>query len=293
MRILLLGGDGQVGFELRETLTSLGETTVTTRATLDVGDAAALRSVLRAHRPDVVVNATAWTDVDAAERDVAGAMRINRDAVAILGEEAARARFGVVHYSTDFVFDGRASKPYVEDDATNPLSVYGRSKLEGERALLALDAPAMILRTAWVWSLRRKSFVTTILRVAREREVMRVVDDQIGNPTWARDLAFATARLLESMRDDVVAQIASARGVWHAVGEGAVSRYDFARAILEDDPARAEHVVRAVEPVRSQSFPLPAPRPKHAPLDASKLRTRFGIALPPWRDALRKAFATG
>jgi len=290
MRVLLLGAEGQLGFELRSTLASLGEITPATRATIDLADANALRSSVRAHAPHLVVNAAAWTDVDGAEKDPEGAMRINRDAVAILGEESVRAPFALVHVSTDFVFDGASTRAYVETDATNPLNVYGRSKLEGERALIDLDAPAIVLRTAWVWSLRRKSFVTTILRVAREREVMKVVDDQIGNQTLARDLAEAIARIVEPMRAEVVEGVRSARGLYHAAGTGAVSRFDFARAILDDDPARAEQVVRTLEPVPSEAFPLPALRPKHAPLDTTKLRERFGIELPAWRTSLRAAF---
>ena len=290
MRTLLLGADGQLGFELRSKLAHLGDLGAATRATVDLADGAALRSALRTHAPDLVVNAAAWTDVDGAEKDPEGAMRINRDAVAILGEESLRAPFALVHVSTDFVFDGASTRAYVETDATNPLNVYGRSKLEGERALLDLDAPALILRTAWVWSLRRKSFVTTILRVAREREVMKVVDDQVGNPTLARDLAEAIARIVEPLRADVVEGVRSARGLYHAAGTGAVSRFDFARAILDDDPARHEQVVRTLEPVPSEAFPLPARRPKHAPLDTTKLRDRFGVELPAWRTSLRAAF---
>ena len=303
MRVLLLGGDGQVGSELRTTLLPLGAVvavgapatmTVTTRASLDLGDLDALRSTIRAARPELVVCAAAWTDVDGAEADPDGAMRINRDAVAALGDESRRGRFAVLHFSTDFVFDGASGRAYVEDDPPNPLSVYGRSKLAGEQALLETDAPAIVLRTAWVWSLRRKSFVTSILRLARERPSLRVVDDQIGNPTWARDLAVASAAVVARARadagGDVHAGFTAARGVYHAAGAGAVSRFDFARAILDADPGKAEHVVTELLPVSSAAFPLPARRPTHAPLDPTRLRERFSVSLPPWRDALERAF---
>ncbi|GAC1394725.1 MAG: dTDP-4-dehydrorhamnose reductase [Polyangiales bacterium] len=301
MRVLLLGGDGQVGSELRTTLGAPGTLgtpaamTVTTRASLDLGDLDALRSTIRAARPELVVCAAAWTDVDGAEADPDGAMRINRDAVAAIGEESRRGRFALLHFSTDFVFDGASSgRAYVEDDPPNPLSVYGRSKLGGERALLETDAPAIVLRTAWVWSLRRKSFVTSILRLARERTSLRVVDDQIGNPTWARDLAVASAavvaRACADAGGDVHAGFTAARGVYHAAGAGAVSRFDFARAILDADPGKAEHVVTELLPVSSAAFPLPARRPTHAPLDPTRLRERFAVSLPPWRDALERAF---
>ncbi|MEO7097246.1 MAG: NAD(P)-dependent oxidoreductase, partial [Polyangiales bacterium] len=202
MKLLLLGADGQVGFELAPMLEALGEVVTTTRASVDLGDHASLRSAIASHRPDVVINAVAWTDVDGAERDPAGADRINHEAVAVLGDEARARKFALLHYSTDFVFDGEATRPYREDDATNPLSAYGRSKLAGERALLDGEAPAIVLRTAWVYSLRRKSFVTAILRAAHEREVLRVVDDQHGSPTFAHDLAHATVEVVRRLGAD-------------------------------------------------------------------------------------------
>jgi dTDP-4-dehydrorhamnose reductase len=289
VKLLLLGADGQVGFELAPMLEKLGDVVGTTRAALDVADEAALRGTLDTHRPDVVINAVAWTDVDGAERDPAGADRINRDAVAMLGEEARARRFALLHYSTDFVFDGESTRAYREDDAPHALSAYGRSKLAGERALLDANAPAIILRTAWVYSLRRKSFVTSILRAAHEREVLRVVDDQHGSPTFARDLAAASTRVLETLGKDPFAAIERVRGVYHAAGAGVVSRYDFARAIVELDPERATQTVRSIEPVPSSAYPLPAARPKYAPLDCGALARSFGVTLPPWRDALERA----
>jgi dTDP-4-dehydrorhamnose reductase len=287
MNFLLLGADGQVGFVLGPMLETLGRVVGTTRASLDLADPSALRSALDTHRPDVVINAAAWTDVDGAERDPDGADRINHQAVALLGEEARSRRFALVHYSTDFVFDGEATRAYREEDATNPLSAYGRSKLAGEHALV--DAPAIVLRTAWVYSLRRKSFVSSILRAAHEREVLRVVDDQHGSPTFADDLARATLEVLRRLGDDPFAALDEVRGVYHAAGAGTVSRYDFARAIVELDPQRATQTVRSIEPVPSTAYPLPAARPKYAPLDCGKLAARFAVTLPPWRDALERA----
>lgn len=291
MRILLLGADGQVGFACRASLARIAEVVATTRADVDVTSADALRATIDRARPDVVVNAVAWTDVDGAEKDEAGAMRVNAEAPAVLAELSRQKHFALVHYSTDFVFDGALDRAYVETDATNPLSAYGRSKLAGEREIMSRNAPAVVLRTAWVWSLRRKSFVTSILRLARERQTLRVVDDQIGSPTFADDLAEATARILD-VRDPFAA-IDEARGVYHAAGEGAVSRFDFARAIVELDAKRSEHEVKTIEPVPSNAFPLPAQRPKHAPLDCTKLRERFGVVLPPWRDSLARALGDG
>jgi dTDP-4-dehydrorhamnose reductase len=289
MQIVLLGSAGQLGLSLSGALGSFAQVTAFDRSSLDLGNVAGLREALRAARPAVVVNAAAFTDVDGAERDEAGAMRVNRDAVAALGEECRRLGAGLVHYSTDFVFDGKASRPYREDDPTAPLAAYGRSKLGGEQALAASGAPAIVLRTAWVYSPRRRSFVASILRLARERETLRIVSDQVGSPTFAGDLACATALLLYGMRKDPFGAIDEARGVYHLAGGGIATRFELAAETIAQDPGSAEHRVRHVEPVSTADYPLPAPRPAFAPLDCEKIRKRFGIALPFWKDALARA----
>jgi dTDP-4-dehydrorhamnose reductase len=289
MRVLLLGSGGQVGRALVGTLGSFAELKSLDRSALDFGRAAALRDALRGERPDVVVNAAAYTDVDAAEKDEEGASRVNAHAVAVLGEECVRARIGLVHYSTDFVFDGRATRPYTESDAPAPLGAYGRSKLAGERFLVDMGAPALILRTAWVYSLGRRSFVSSILRLARERDSLRVVADQVGSPTFAGDLAYATALIVFGMRTEPYEGIEQSRGVYHLAGGGAVSRSDLAAAVMELDPRRSEHRARTVDPIATGDYPLPAARPAFAPLDCSKAHETFGVALPHWRDALRRA----
>jgi dTDP-4-dehydrorhamnose reductase len=293
VRILLLGADGQVGHELWRALSCFAELVPATEADFDMTDSDELRERLRAARPDVVVNSAAFTDVDGAEKNPDAARRVNADAVAVLGEEALRAGIGLVHYSTDYVFDGAKTTAYVESDAANPLNEYGRSKLAGERALAEMDAPAVVLRTAWVWSLRKRSFVSSILRLARERETLRMVADQIGNPTFCRDLAVATAFMLYGMRSSVREQVRDARGIYHAAGTGSCSRYELARSIIALDPRQDEHKVRTIEPIRSDDCPLPARRPTNAPLDCSLLRDRFGIALPRWQDSLAHELRNG
>jgi dTDP-4-dehydrorhamnose reductase len=206
-----------------------------------------------------------------------------------MGEECRRLRAGLVHYSTDFVFDGKATRPYREDDPTAPLGAYGRSKLAGEHALAQAGAPALVLRTAWVYTTWRKSFVSAILRLARERETLRIVVDQVGNPTYAGDLAVATALMLYGIRAHPFEAIDAARDVYHVAGGGQATRYELAQAIIELDPRKQEHKVRAVEPIAASDYPLPAARPAYAPLDCAKLRAGFGIALPAWRDALARA----
>jgi dTDP-4-dehydrorhamnose reductase len=184
------------------------------------------------------------------------------------------------------VFDGKATAPYVETDATSPLSAYGRSKLAGEKALAEMQAPALVLRTAWLYSLRRKSFVSQVLKLAREREELSVVTDQVGNPTWCRDLARVTAGILERLEPDPHAFALEHRGIYHAAGKGHCSRYELARAIIEGDPRRHEHAVKRVLPVTADKFPAPAARPAFAPLDGTKLEQRFGVAFKPWQQAL-------
>jgi dTDP-4-dehydrorhamnose reductase len=289
MNVVLLGSAGQVGVLLAGALGCFAKVTAFDRSTLDLSDLDALRLALREARPAVVINAAAFTDVDRAEREEAAATRVNGDAVAALGEECRRLRAALVHYSTDFVFDGRASKPYREDDATAPLGAYGRSKLAGERALVESEAPALILRTAWVYSPGRRSFVASILRLARERETLRIVSDQAGSPTFAGDLACATALLVHGVRRDPFGAIDEARGVYHLAGGGIATRFELAAATIAGDPRAGEHRVTKLEPVASTEYPLPAARPAFAPLDCEKMQKRFGIALPPWRDALVRA----
>jgi len=289
MKILVLGGRGQVGSDVQAPLACFGEVVAADFGEVDLGDLDALRAYVRGVAPDLIVNAAAYNEVDRAEQDEASAFRVNAEAVALLGEEMKRARGALLHYSTDFVFDGTTSRPYVETDAPNPLGRYGASKLAGERALAELDAPAIVLRTAWVWSLRRKSFVSAMLKLARERQTLKIVADQVGCPTSARDLAEVTALIAYGARRDVHAAFAEARGVYHAAGAGACSRFELARAAIELDPKRAEHVVETLEPVPTSAYPLPARRPAHAPLDCSKLQARFGITLPAWRASLARA----
>src|SRR5258708_18989990 len=249
------------------------------REASDVADVDAVRALVRARGPDVIVTASAYTDVDRAEQEPAVAHVVNARLVGMLGEEAERMRAGLIHFSTDFVFDGEKKSPYTEADVPRPLGEYARSKLAGEKALLDLDAPAIVFRTAWVYSLRRKSFVTTMLRLARERDTLEGVTDQVGSPTYCRDLAKAVSDILRAMESDAPEAIHASRGIYHLAGGGSVSRFDFARAIFELDPKKSEHKVKSVIPIRTEDFPLPAQRPLRTPLDCAKARARFGVAL--------------
>jgi dTDP-4-dehydrorhamnose reductase len=291
MRVLVLGADGHLGHELCGALGCFATVVRAARAEVDLTDLDAVRGAIATHAPDVLLNAASYNDVDHAEQEPEVAMRVNAEAVAVMGEQAARRRFALVHYSSDFVFDGTKPTPYVETDAPAPINAYARSKLAGERALEDLHAPALVLRTAWVYGLRRKSFVSTMLHLARERADLRVVADQVGSPTFCRDLAHATSLIVFGVRSDPCRAFHSARGVYHLAGSGSASRYELAIAAMELDPRKWEHKVRRVEPVPAAEFALPAARPLTTALDCAKIEERFGVRLPPWRDGLRRALA--
>ena len=276
MRILLTGRNGQVGWEVQKALAPLGELTALGRAELDLSDAGRLREAVREANPDVIVNAAAYTAVDKAESEREAAFAVNATAPGILAEEAKRNGALLVHYSTDYVFDGAKPVPYVEEDEPNPINVYGASKLAGERAIAGSGCRYLILRTSWVYGPRGSNFLLTILRVARERPELPVVDDQIGAPTSSRAIARATAQVLRP----------GAHGTYHLSAAGQVSWCGFARAIL----ARAG-VATAVVPIRSEDYPAAARRPRNSRLDCSRLRETFGVALAPWEAGLAEVMA--
>lgn len=291
MKCLLIGADGQLGFELTRALAPLGElvgTTLTGRApggvaceALDLSDLAQVAALAARHRPDLIVNAAAYTAVDRAEDEPALAKAINAEAVAVLARHCADHGARLVHYSTDYVFDGAATRPYREDDATAPLGVYGRTKRDGEDAVRASGCAHMIFRTAWVYAARGHNFLRTMLRLAAERDELRVVADQVGSPTPARWLAQVTALAL--------AQGKGIDGTWHVVADGQTSWHGFAAAIVEDAVA-AGLLARAprVTPIATADFPTRARRPAYSRLDTGKLARDFGLRLPDWREGVRQ-----
>jgi len=283
MRILLTGTSGQVGGELAKLLPAHGDVVAMDRAALDLADADAVAAAMRAAKPDIVVNAGAYTAVDLAERERDLAFAVNARAPQILAEEARRTGAVLVHYSTDYVFDGRATQPYREDDATAPLGVYGRSKLAGERALRDSGCDHLILRTAWVYAARGHNFLRTMLRLAGEREQLRIVADQRGAPTSARLIAAATALAL-------LRQLDSGRtlgGTYHLSAGGVCTWYDFALALLQR-AAAAGVIARVpdVVPIATADYPTRATRPAYSVLDTTRFRTTFGLQLPPWQSGL-------
>jgi len=284
-RILLIGKDGQVGFELRRTLAPLGKLVTPDRGELDLADAGSIRSGVREARPEVIVNAGAYTAVDRAESEPELARAVNATAPGILAEEARRLGALLVHYSTDYVFDGQKTDPYTEEDPPAPLNLYGRSKLEGERAIAAAGCAHLILRTSWVYGVRGANFLLTMLRLGREREELRIVDDQVGAPTWSRDVAQATTAILARIADPDSGDAAAWSGVYHLTAGGQTSWCGFARAIFGEAGALIPRVPRLI-PVGTADYPLPARRPRNSVLSSTKVQARFGIALPPWQEAL-------
>ena len=289
-RILLTGAAGQVGWELRRTLAPLGEVVAPPRAALDLRDAEALRRCVAEVCPAAVVNAAAYTAVDRAEEEPGAARAINAVAPGVLAEAAARAGALMVHYSTDYVFDGTGSRPYRESDPTAPLGVYGCTKLEGEEAIAGAGGAHLVFRTSWVYGTRGHNFLRTVLRLVREREELRVVDDQVGAPTWSRMLAEATAAVLARCRSRGRFVLEpGASGVYHATGGGETSWHGFAQALVDADPAAHEHVCRVVHPISTAEYPTPARRPAYSVLDSDRLQAAFGVRLPHWREQLELA----
>lgn len=280
MRILLTGVNGQVGWELRRTLAPLGEVIAADRKVLDLADTAHIRSQVAALAPDLIVNPAAYTAVDQAESEPALAYAIN---AAAPGELAA-CGVPLVHFSTDYVFDGRKGDAYTEADAPNPLGVYGASKRAGEDAVAQAGTPHLILRTSWVYGLRGRNFLLTMQRLARERETLSVVDDQFGAPTWSRLVAEATALVVARWlgRGDLAADA----GVYHLACSGRTSWHGFAAAILADLAGRGETRLARLGAIPTSGYPTPAARPANSTLDCSKLAATFGVRLPDWDAAL-------
>ena len=298
-RILVTGSTGQVGGELMKTLTPLGEVIAPGRDEMDLANVESVRRTIRAVQPRWIVNSAAYTAVDKAESEPELAFAINAEAVEVIGEEALRVGAGVIHFSTDYVFDGTGSVPYVETDTTAPVSVYGASKLAGERVLVESGATHMIFRTSWVYGARGKNFLLTILKLARERESLRVVADQHGAPTWSRDLAEMTAHVIRRC-ENASAQdsrqpleiFAALSGIYHAAGSGETTWHEFAAEALrlrrESEPGQR---FAQVEAISTAEYPTPARRPMNSRLNCSRLDVRLGWRMRDWRESLRKVLA--
>lgn len=288
MKILLIGKTGQLGWELQHSLSPLGEVIAFSSKQLNVRNLIQLKHTINSIRPNIVVNASAYTSVDRAEKEPEIATQVNAQAPAIIAECAKELGAVFLHYSTDYVFDGEKKALYNEDDLTNPLNVYGQSKLDGEQAISQVRGADIILRTSWVYSLRGENFVTKVLSWARQKENLQIVTDQIGSPTWARTLAEITFALLAKSLPDPQNYFSTKSGIYHLGGLGSVSRFDFARAILRLMP-KGGIVVPSLQPALTSDFPTPARRPLATPLNCSHFESTFGLCLPNWEDALQSA----
>ena len=275
MRILLTGRTGQVGWELERSLSPHGQVFAFDHASLDLADPDQIVARVREVKPGLIVNAAAYTAVDRAESEPQLTMQINGAAPGILAEEAKRLGALLVHYSTDYVFDGAKPAPYLETDSPNPINVYGRSKLEGERAIQASGCRHLILRTSWIYGMRGNNFLLTILRLAREHPELRVVDDQIGAPTWCRDLATATAQLANETA------AGKAEGLYHLTAAGATSWCGFAREILRVSGSHTP--IRAIS---AREYAAPAKRPANSLLSSATIAARWKLRLPEWQNSL-------
>ena len=281
MRILLLGQHGQVSRELQASLQGQAELSVRGREQLDLAQPEQIRQQVRALRPELIINAAAYTAVDQAESESEQAFAINAVAPGVLAEEAAALGAPLIHYSTDYVYDGSKSAPYVESDPTNPLGVYGQSKLAGERAMQAVGGAQLILRTSWVYSLHGRNFLLTMQRLLQERDSLNVVADQIGAPTWAGSIASTTAQLIQRWREGQ----AGPWGLYHLSAQGETSWFGFASAIAEQLRAAGKNAGQ-LQPIPSSAYPTPAQRPLNSRLDCSRLQRDWQIQLPDWHDAL-------
>jgi dTDP-4-dehydrorhamnose reductase len=279
-RILLTGADGQLGQELQQTLVSLGEVIALTRQELDLSQGEQIRQLVQQIQPTIIVNSAAYTAVDKAESEIDLAQAANGTAPTIMAEEAEKIGALLLQVSTDYVFDGQKNTPYLETDPTHPLSSYGKSKLAGEIGIQQVTDNYLILRTAWVYGVYGKgNFVKTMLRLGQDREELRVVADQVGSPSWAKDIADAIAQLLQS----------EATGIYHFTNSGVVSWYDFAIAIFEEARALGFPLkVQRVIPITTADYPTPAVRPSYSVLSGKKITDTLGDYPPYWRDSLRK-----
>ena len=285
MKILLLGKNGQLGWELRRTLASLGSVSAFDYEELNLEDFDRVRTTVREIKPQVIVNASAYTAVDKAENEPDKCFAINGTIPGILAEEAKSLDAALIHFSTDYVFDGCKGSPYFETDSPHPLNVYGSSKLAGETAIQSTGCDSLIIRTSWVYSLRKGGFVNKVLEWARTQETLKIVSDQIANPTWARLLAEATSQILAQGNQ----YVAERKGLYHLAGSGHTSRLDWTRKIISLDPNKREHLVKNIIPALTSDFPTPALRPLFSALECSKFSEVFGLQLPEWEYALALA----
>ena len=304
LKILVVGRNGQISRDLQTLLPSIGSVDCVGRPEVDLTQPDNVRQAIRDRRPDVLINAAAYTAVDQAESEPEQAMKINAEAPAIMAEEAKRLGSLFISYSSDYVFDGQKAGPYTEEDEPNPLSVYGASKLAGDRAIQAIDGSHLIFRTSWVYSVNGKNFLKTILKLATERDELRIVDDQIGAPTWSRDIASATVQVIRSLVQEQevagskngqwVEVLDTKRGLYNLTSSGNVSWYGFAGTITNQVKrmGRESQKVARISAIPTREYPTTARRPLNSRLSNQKIKKAFGISLPPWEESMLRTLET-
>lgn len=292
-RILLTGANGQVGWELKRSLAALGEVIATDRTQLDLSDTGQIRTIIRETRPGLIVNAAAYTAVDKAEDEPELAQDINSTAPAVMAQEATKIGAAMVHYSTDFVYDGSGDRPWKETDSTGPLNVYGRTKLEGDRAIQESGVPHIIFRTSWVYGVHGHNFVKTMLKLGAERRELSIVNDQVGAPTSAEMIADTTQQVLSQAKDDLNSFLSSKGGVVHLCCQGETSWHGFAQEIFRQArERRMSLMVEKVKGIPSSEYPARATRPLNSRLDCTRLRELFALEPPSWKIALDQFMAS-
>lgn len=291
MKILLIGEKGQLAWELARTLMPIGNVVPVDYPIFDINNKEQILETVHSVIPDLVINASAYTDVDRAETEKEKAMAINADGPGWLAEICQSKKIPVIHYSTDFVFDGMKKSPYVETDIPNPINYYGRSKLKGEEAILNATESALIFRLAWLYSSRGNNFMKKFLEWAEKYEIIKVVDDQVGNPTWARFVAEATASILaESFSSDLSLYnwMKERKGIYHLTSSGYANRYEWSCKIWESAPNRENLKIKRIERAKTVDFPTPAVRPAYSALDCALIKRVFSINIPSWEEQLQK-----
>ncbi len=285
--ILIIGKNGQVGWELCRTMAALGNLTCVDYPEIDLSNPDSIKTVIREVKPDIVVNAAAYTAVDKAESEALLAAAINSKAPEVIADEAKKLGSILIHYSTDYVYDGGKKSPYTENDSTNPINVYGRTKLEGDKAILSSGVPSIILRTSWIYGWRGNNFLLTILGLLREKKELNVINDQHGAPTWSHFIAEITAQIIAQGGDDIRNYIGEKSGIYHMTPSGSTTWHGFAKVIAENDPSKMEHVCKAIRPMNASDYSTIAARPANSILGHSKFEATFNLSLPKWDMPLK------
>jgi len=287
-KILIMGSGGQLGWECQRTFQSLGVVKCVDYPNIDLKNPVEVKNIILDYSPNVIVNAAAFTAVDKAENESEVAFKVNADAPAVMAESAKKINAVFVHFSTDYVFDGSKNLPYTEKDIPNPINIYGKSKLIGENNIIEIGGLYLIFRTSWVYSLRANSFVKKVLDWSHSQEVVNVVTDQVGSPTWARSLAEMTTQVICNSQWSTE-WFKEHKGLFHLAGCGAVSRFDFAKAIIALDNEKEKQVLKKLIESKTSDFPTPAARPLYSALDCSLFISKFNLYPPFWLDTLKLA----